>query len=153
MDTGCGLFTHALDIGGNAIPVLRIFGKARPDQAQDDLLFLVFGAFGIRQRTVGGIGVFGLFPHVNQQRGVAAVVNDQLRTLAVRKLQDLVRTPPILLQRLPFPRKNRNSGLCNRRSRMVLRTEDVATCPPDIGAESDKAFDQDGGLNRHVQRP
>ena len=35
---------------------------------------------------------------------------------------------------------------------MVLRAEDVATAPANVGTEFDERLDQDGGLNGHVQR-
>ena len=36
---------------------------------------------------------------------------------------------------------------------MVLGGEDVATGPPDSGAQDDQGLDEDGGLHGHVQRP
>ena len=91
-------------------------------------------------------------PRWIEQRGVAAVVEDHVRALAVRPRQRLLGAPPVLLERLALPGEDRDAGLGDRRGGVILRREDVARRPADLGAESDERLDQHGGLDRHVQR-
>ena len=58
---------------------------------------------------------------------------------------------PVVHQRLALHREHRNAGGRDRRRRMVLGRVDVARHPADVGAERRKGFDQDRGLDRHVQ--
>jgi len=45
------------------------------------------------------------------------------------------------------------SGLDDCGGGLVLSGVDVAGAPPDVCAHFGQSFDQDGGLDRHVQRP
>ena len=99
-----------------------------------------------------GAGGLELDALVDEQRGVAAVVEDHVRALAVRPRQGLLGAPPVLLERLALPGEDRDAGLGDRRRGVVLGGEDVARAPADLGAERDQRLDQHGGLDRHVQR-
>jgi hypothetical protein len=89
---------------------------------------------------------------VDEQGGVAAVVEDHVRALAVGPEQGLLGAPPVLLQGLAFPGEDRDAGGGDRGRGVVLRGEDVAAGPADLGAEGDQGLDQHGGLHRHVER-
>ena len=77
---------------------------------------------GIRHRA----GRLVLDALVDEQRGVAAVVEDHVRALAVRPGQRLLGAPPVLLERLALPGEDRDAGLGDRRGGVVLGREDVA---------------------------
>ena len=99
-----------------------------------------------------GAGLLVLDALVDEQRDVAAVVEDHVRALAVRPGQRLLRAPPVLLERLALPGEDGHAGLGDRRRGVVLGREDVARAPADLGAESNQRLDQHGGLDGHVQR-
>ena len=111
-------------------------------------MLVVVGAGGVRHRA----GRLVLDAEVDEQRGVAAVVEDHVRALAVRPRQRLLGAPPVLLERLALPGEDRDAGLGDRRRGVILGREDVARRPADLGAESNQRLDQHGGLDRHVQR-
>ncbi len=84
--------------------------------------------------------------------GIATVVQDHVGEAAIGPLEDLVGVDPVVFEALTLDGKDRNAGSGDRGSGVVLGREDVAGCPAHLGAESDQRLDQDGGLDRHVQR-
>ena len=58
---------------------------------------------------------------MDEQRRVAAVIDDELRTFAVRMRERLVGAPPIFFERFAFPREDRHAGLRDRRRGVILR--------------------------------
>src|SRR6185437_819946 len=75
--------------------------------------------------------------------------------------EDLVRAPPVLLQSLALPSKDRYSLQVVGRAvgpdhhcggGMVLSGKDVAARPPNLSAQGHEGLDQDRRLHRHVQR-
>jgi hypothetical protein len=98
---------------------------------------------------------------VEQEGGVAAVVQQEVRAGAVGPLEGLHRAPPVLGEGLALPGVDRDAGRVRHRAGgaddgggggVVLRGEDVAAHPADVRAELDEGLDQDGGLHGHVQR-
>jgi hypothetical protein len=98
---------------------------------------------------------------VDEERGVATVVEQHVRARAVGPHQRLLGAPPVLLERLPLPGEHRHAlRVVHRPLRaddgggggVVLRGEDVARHPPDVGAEIDERLDEHGRLHGHVQR-
>ena len=96
---------------------------------------------------------------MDEHRGVATIVEDQVGAATVGPVEQLLSGPPVLLQRLALPGKHRSSvggffgavranGDCRRR--VVLGREDVAAHPAHVGAEDREGLDQHGGLDRHV---
>ena len=99
----------------------------------------------------------GLHAQMDEQRGVAAIVEDHVRRaawLAVgqRPLEDAVRVVPVFLERLTLVREYRRTARRNCCRGVVLRRIDVARRPADIGAQRLQRLDEHRGLNRHVQR-
>ena len=127
--------------------MFRVFGKHLLQQVLDHLLFVVAG-----RRIHPAVAIFQLIALVDQQRHIAAIVHHQLRPLAALLGQSLVRAPPVFFQRLALPGEHRHSSRRNRRSRMVLRGENVATRPANFRAQAHQRLDQHRRLNRHVQR-
>ncbi len=105
-------------------------------------------------------GLLELKALVNQERRVAAVIEDQVRSLSVGPVQGLEGAPPVLGKRFALPREHWNArgGIdgplrTNRDGRggVILGGEDVATGPANLRTEIHQRLDEDGGLNRHVQ--
>ena len=116
---------------------------------------------------VGGRGVghdarlLELDALVDQQGGVATVVEDQVRAFAARPAQHLLGAPPVVLEGLALPGVDRHApGVVrgavgahgHRGGGVVLGGEDVAAGPPDLCAEGGEGLDQHGGLDGHVER-
>ena len=148
MHAGRRFFAHTPPLGYRSVPFAVIFGQNLLQRIENDLL-LVRRRFVIQRRSV----VFGLVSFVDQQRGIAAVIDDQLRALPAGERHGHRRTPPVLGQRFALPRKDGNPRFGDGRRRMVLRRKNIARAPAHVGAQLDQRFDQHGGLNRHMQRP
>ena len=89
---------------------------------------------------------------VDEQRRVAAVVDEHVGAAAVGPGQHLLGAPPVLLERLALPGKDGRRVARNRRRGVILRREDVAAAPAHVGAERGERLDQHGRLDGHVQR-
>src|SRR5262249_52407774 len=85
------------------------------DGGEQDLLFLVGGA--IEQ---SGFALFGAHAEMDEQRGVAAVIEDEIGRAAVVPLENAMLVVPIVLERLAFDRKHRSAARSDRCRGMVL---------------------------------
>ena len=103
-----------------------------------------------RFRPVAAFFQFVAF--VDEERHVAAVIDDELRTFAVRERDGLVGAPPIFLEALALPREDRHARHGDRGRGVILGRENIAARPAHIRAERDQRLDQHRGLDRHVQR-
>ena len=96
--------------------------------------------------------LLGLGAQVQQQRGVAAVIEDHVGLSSpIRPLEDLVGVFPVVLQRLALHGEHRRALHGDRRGGMILRREDVARGPAHLRAERLQRLDEHRGLDRHVQ--
>ncbi len=86
-----------------------------------------------------------------QQRGVAAVVENEVGDAAVVPLQDAVGVVPVFFQRFALFGEDRRPLDRQGRGGVILRREDVAARPANLGAERLQGLDEDGRLDRHVQ--
>src|SRR6266581_2743667 len=75
---------------------------------------------------------------------VAAIIDYELGALSLWMRERAISAPPIIFQRFAFPGENGDAGLCDRRSGVVLRGENVAACPAHARAKITQRFDQDG---------
>ncbi len=117
------------------------------EQVLDDLFLVAAG------RGVDPVGaVLHFIALVDEQRGVAAVIDDELRAEACRVDQRLPGAPPVFLERFALPGEHRNAGGGDGGGGVVLGREDVAGNPAHFRAELDERLDEHGGLDRHVQR-
>ncbi len=156
MHAGGRLLGHAPDARRDLGVTLRILGQRAGQQLEDDAELLRVRSRRVRNRA----GQLELAALVNQQRGVAAVVEDHVRA-AVEAVQGLLGAPPILLERLALPRVDRHAlrvlgGAVraddNGRRGVILGREDVAGHPANLGTQRDQSLDQHRRLDRHVQR-
>ena len=116
------------------------------DLREQDFLFL---AAGVGQHVLAGLGARA---DQDVHGGVAAIVEDHVRRAAVGPLEDLVGVLPIFLERLALDREDRDAGCGDRRGGVILRREDVARRPADVGAKRLQRLDQHRRLDGHVQR-
>ncbi len=137
--------TPADALGDARVPA-GLLGKPLLDRGEEHFLLLV-GRAG-DDRAVG----LRLHAEVEEQRGVAAVVEDHVGEAAVVPLEDAVAVVPVVLQALALVGEDRRAAGGDRRGGVVLGRIDVARGPAHLGAERLQRLDQDGGLDRHVQR-
>ena len=155
---GGRLLAHALDLRGDRRPAVRVLGKGALERVDDDapLLRVVVGGIG------HGAGLLVLEALVDEEGGVATVVQDHVRALAPGELEQLLRAPPVVLEGLALPGVDRHAGRVvhgavgaddDGGSSLVLGREDVAAHPAHVGAERGQRLDEHAGLDGHVQRP
>ena len=125
---------------------LRVALELRLDRGEQALLLLARGLGDQR-----GI-LLGARAEMQQQRRIAAVVEDHVGVAAVRPLEDAVRVVPVLGQRLALDGEHRGAARGDGRGGMVLGRVDVARGPAHLGAERVQRLDQHRGLDGHVQR-
>merc|ERR1719193_1916881 len=105
------------------------------------------GFFGAALDAGQEVGVLG----VDEVGQVTPVVEDHVEGLAVREEDGLLDAPKVLFVGHPLPRVDGNARRRDGRSSVVLSGEDVTAGPGDVGAEFEKRFDEDGGLDGHVE--
>ena len=88
---------------------------------------------------------------MQQQRGIATVIQNHVGLLVAWPLKNLVGVFPVLNQALAFFSKNWCACSSNCGSSMVLSREDVARRPTYFSAQRLQGFDQHSRLNGHVQ--
>ena len=144
----------------SAAMVVQRFGSVSygaTQDAQDFLVLVVVRGVGRRHRA----GLLELDALVQQEGGVAAVVEDHVRGLAVGPDEDLLGEVPVLRQRLALPGEDGDAlrvvdgavpAHDDRGGRVVLGGEDVAAGPAHVGAQVDQGLDEDRRLDGHVQR-
>lgn len=123
------------------------------DDGEHDLELSVVG--GLRIGDLAGLLVvlLGLDTLVDEQRGVAAVVDDEVGAARLAPVEAALGAPPVLLEGLPLPGEHGGRVARDGGGGVVLRGEDVAGAPADLGAERGEGLDEDGGLDGHVERP
>ena len=132
----------------DARPALRVLGERALERLEDDAELLVVGGRRVRHRA----GLLELDALVDEQRGVAAVVEDHVRAVAVRPGAAPARcttsTP-----RASRPSRRRRG--CRPRRWRRRRGPGWRRCcrrPSGPRRRGDERLDQHGGLDRHVQR-
>ena len=147
MDARRRLLGHALDgLADAAVPAM-VLGEARLDGFEENL-FLLIG----RALEEGHVAAFGADAEVDQQRGVAAVIEDHVRCAAIGPFEDAVGVVPIVREALALDGEHRRAGGRDGGGGVVLRRIDVARGPAHVGAERLQRLDQHAGLDGHVQR-
>ncbi|CAB4885735.1 unannotated protein [freshwater metagenome] len=157
VNTGRGLLGDAHDARADGGPAARVLGQGATQGLQDDCV-LLGGRLVSGRDQASGLELGAL---VDEHGGIAAIVEDHVRALAVRPHEDLLGAPPVLGQALALPCEHRhsvgrrNGALAsddNCGSGVILGREDVAGRPAHVGAEIDECLDEHCGLHGHVQR-
>ena len=118
----------------------------RLDRGKEDGFFFRFG-----MGEYGNI-LFRACAQMQQQRCVAAVIEDHVGGRAVRPFKNAVRVFPIIGERFALDGENGHAARSNGGGSVILRRENVARGPADLRAQRSQRLDQHGGLDRHVQR-
>ena len=140
------LFRDAAHTGlGFLEPAGRRF-HAFPDLGEE--VFLLLRAGIVEDRG----GRLCLFADDQVHGGVAAIVEDQVRALAVRPLEHAVGIVPVFFQRLALVGEDGGAIVSDRCGGVVLRRVDVAGDPAHLCAEGFERLDEDRGLDRHMER-
>ncbi len=144
----CRLLGNTPDPGGHPVPELRCFLESFL-QAQKKL-FLIFSAgLAVQHLRI----LLGGIPQMDHHRGVPSVIHDQIRPLAVRPNESLLRAPPVFLKGLALPGKNRNAKISDSGRGLVLGRKNITARPADIRPEGNKRLDKDRSLDGHVKGP
>ncbi len=103
-----GLLGHATDVRGHAGEVGVVTLEAVAKRLQDDTpLFWIV----VLVELGDDAGRFELAALVDEHRGIATVVEDQIaETFVVRPAERLLGAPPVLLERLALPGVDRGAG-------------------------------------------
>ena len=147
MHTGGGFLGDTHHGIGDLGPTNFALGLDALEKIFDYLLLL---AAGLGVDPVAAVLQLDAF--VNEQRRVAAVIDDLIRPGAVRPDERLDCAVPVFHECLAFPRKHRHASRRNRRRRVILRGENIARTPANIRAQVNERLDEHGSLNGHVQR-
>jgi hypothetical protein len=143
-----GLLRDAADRAGEfAEPALRLLGKEPLDQREEDLLLL-----GARLVEEGGVAALGAHAEMDEERGVAAIVQDHVGQAAIMPVEQAGGEIPILPEALALIGEDRDAGGGDGGGGVILRRVDVAGDPADVGAERLQGLDQHRRLDGHVQR-
>ena len=168
-----GDFAGHHDIGGAADGINQAFAAAifivefgfgdRVIDVDGRAAQLAFFLHLIQAQDAGG-GFFGdAFDIIEQFREtfmhaygqIAAVIEDHVgspySSLAIRAFDGLVDGPPEFLVVHAFFGKDRCACGGDSRSGVVLRGEDIAGAPAHCGTQGLQRFDEDGGLDGHVE--
>jgi hypothetical protein len=128
-----------------AIPA-RMIAQPLPYGGEENFLFLVGG---LADRP--DVALLGPQAEMDQQRRVAAVVENHVRGTAVRPLKDAMGVVPVVGKTLAFDGEHRDAARRDGCSCMVLGRIDIAGGPAHVGAERRERLDQHRSLDRHVQ--
>src|SRR5436190_23799452 len=123
MHAGGGFFADTFPFFDNSRePAGALFG-ATLEKVLDDFLFVA--AAGSVHPVAA---VFHFVAFVQEQRGVAAVVNDELRSFVTGMGQRGERVIPVFLERFAFEGEDRNAGFGDGSGGLILGAGGVGTC-------------------------
>ena len=146
LHAGGGLLGNAPDLRKSRRVPLRVGLQARANGGKQRGLLLARGPAD--QARIG----LGAGAEVQQERRIAAVIQDHVGVAPVRPLEDAVGIVPVVHQRLALPGKHRRARGGDGGGGVVLGGEDVARGPAHLGTERLQRLDQHRGLDGHVQR-
>ncbi len=152
IDSRGRFLAYAHNLGDHLVPILGVFLQLVPQELLNDPHLPVLGCSGVRKRSILGETILGFITQMHEQRGVAAVVHDK-RGTTFGEIQRPVGAPPVILEALAFPRKDRDAPLGHGRGGMILGGKDVAAGPAHVGPQVDQRFNEYRRLYGHVERP
>ena len=115
MHTRGGFFRNALDGGGEFREPARLGLQAFLDEGEENFFFLIRRL--VQER---GIALFGAQPVMDQQRHVAAIIEQHIGLPAIGPFQRALHIFPIFRQRFALHGENRRAGFGNGGSGVIL---------------------------------
>mmetsp|Transcript_7689 Transcript_7689/g.9215 ORF Transcript_7689/g.9215 Transcript_7689/m.9215 type:complete len:449 (+) Transcript_7689:420-1766(+) len=158
VNTGGGFLGNTLTTGSNLVPLVSFTSFQKTlDDGQDNLEFGIVGGGRIRKSFVGQKGIFGLLTFVDEKSHIPTIIDNDVTsvTLAIifRPGQGIQGALPVFLKRFTLPGKDGSRFVTgNGGSGVILGRENVTRTPTDITTQSLQGFDEDSGLDSHVQR-
>lgn len=157
MHAGSGFFGNAAESFAGAGPLLRVLLENLLAGGEEHAPFFAV-LLGVEFGHLAGVFEFGAAGH--EHGGVAAVIHDEVGGLAVGPHEGAGGVFPVVFQGFTFPGEHGHALRVLDRSLLadhdgggsvVLRAEDVAADPADVGTEVHERLDENGGLHRHVE--
>ena len=131
MHAGGRFFGDAAPVLHDLVPETGLSAWTLLEQILDDLLFV-----GAARRVDPVVAFFEFVAFVDEQRHVAAVIDDELRAFAFAGDDGLRGAVPVFFERLALPGEDRDAGLGDGGGGVVLRGEDVAARPAHVAPRS-----------------
>ncbi|XXG88521.1 hypothetical protein AAC387_Pa12g0713 [Persea americana] len=88
---------------------------------------------------------------MDEQRGIATIINDEIEATDDSPIKAPISAPSILLRVSPFQAKTTDGVTGDGKGGVVLGGEDVAGAPVNLGPKGGEGFDEDNGLDGHVE--
>ena len=152
-DTSSSLLGHTAHFLGHLGPLVSLTsGETLPEDSADLLELEVVSLVGIRK--LAGLGEFtlSLDTFVDQQGSISSVIDENVSAVGVGPGQGLVGAVPVLLEGHSLPGEDVSSLGGNASSgSLILRGVDIARAPAHLGTHGRETFNEDGGLDSHMQ--
>jgi len=158
VDTRGGFFGDTLTARGNLVPLVSLSAfEETLDDGQDDLELGIVRRGRIGKSSVLQEEVFSFLSFVNEKGHVTSVIDNEIRTLTFSVIfgprESIQGALPVFLEGFSLPGEDRRTLITsNRRRSMILSREDIARAPTNVTAQVFERLNQDGRLDRHVQR-
>src|SRR6266540_1984556 len=147
VNAGGGLLGDALPFADDGVEPAGAFAAAFLEEILDDGDFLV-----VARGVDPVVAILHVMALVEEERGIAAVIDDELRAFHAGMGEGVEGELPVLLEGLALDGEDRGARLGDGGGGVVLGAEDVAAGPADGGAEFLERLDEHGGLDGHVER-
>ena len=157
MHAGSGFFGNALQGFAGAGPLLGILFENLLAGGEEHAPFFAVGS-GVEFGNLAGVFEFGTAGH--EHGSVAAVIHDEVRSLAVGPHEGAGGVFPIFFEGFALPGEHGHAlrivdgavlAHHDGGGSVVLRAEDVAADPAHVGTEVGKRFNENSGLHGHVE--
>ena len=158
VDTSGGFLGNTLASLGDLVPLVSLTGLEKTlDDGQDNLELGIVSGVRVGKSSVLQEKILRLLSLMDEKGHVTTIIDDDVRSVALavifRPGDGVQGALPVLLKSLALPGED-GGGLVtgDSGSGVVLGREDVARAPADISSELLKSLDEDGSLDRHVER-
>lgn len=153
VDTGGCLFGNTNELLGHLGPFVSSTSLEILSDDSNDLLELevvifiwIWDLSGLEEVSLG------LDTFVDEEGSITTIIDENIWTIAVWPGEHFVGAIPVLLEGLSLPCEDVGGlGLDDSSGGVVLSGEDVARGPSNFGSKFVKSFDQNGGLDGHVE--
>ncbi|XXG76612.1 hypothetical protein AAC387_Pa08g0922 [Persea americana] len=88
---------------------------------------------------------------LDEQRGIATIINDEIGAAVDSSVEAPISAPLVLLEGVSLPGEDNGRVTGDGGGGMELGGKDVAGAPADLDSEGGEGFDEDDGLDGHVE--